>query len=84
MNFYKPEMSTYFVKHKDRYGYFIYNQISLKYFHNWLAAILENPSSFYVNKTLNKIVSQKYPGISRDDMFVKVAMDKKSNNWKYK
>lgn len=84
MNFYRPESLIYFVKHKDRYGFFVHSQISLKPFHNWLAAILVNPISFDVNKSLNKTISKKYPGISRDDMFVKVAMDKKSNNWKYK
>lgn len=85
MNFYRPEMLYGFIKHKDRYGYFRYNEIPTKQFKIILALTQNNSISIIYNQTiLKKIISQKYPGISRDDMFIKVAMDKKSNNWKYK
>lgn len=85
MNFYKLEMLYGFIKHKDRYGYFRYNEIPTKQFKIILALTQNNSIAMkYSQPILKKIVSQKYPEIIRDDMFVKVAMDKKSNNWKYK
>lgn len=84
MNFYRPDDVIHFVKHKDCYGYFRYSQIPTKYFENWLATILNNTISLNRDTLFHKIISQMYPGISRNEMFVKVAMDKKSNNWKYK